>query len=114
EPEKIELQIEVADIYLDMDTLVSLGLIINEIVSNTLKHAFADHESGKLRISLDQDAEKYHLEISDDGTGLDDLTKLEQSASFGLKMVKAFVKKLNGTLKLLPSEGTTFQIEFIA
>lgn len=112
--EKIELELQVADIYLDMDTLVPLGLIINEMVSNTLKHAFEENESGKLTISLDKEADTYKLEISDDGAGLDDMAKLEQSRSFGLKMVKAFVKKLNGKLQLLQTEGTTFQIEFTA
>jgi two-component sensor histidine kinase len=67
-----------------------------------------------LTISLDKEADTYKLEISDDGAGLDDMAKLEQSRSFGLKMVKAFVKKLNGKLQLLQTEGTTFQIEFTA
>lgn len=110
--EKIELDIKVADIYLDMDTLVPLGLIINEMVSNALKHAFAQKEAGKLTISLDKQEDQYKLEISDNGSGLEDIAELEQSRSFGLKMIKAFVKKLDGTLKLLQTEGTTFQIEF--
>jgi len=110
--DRIQLDIQVADLYLDMDTLVPLGLIINEMVSNSLKHAFAAKEPGKLSIALDKREEKYQLKIADNGAGLEDMAQLERSSSFGLKMVKAFVKKLNGSLTLLPTDGTTFQIEF--
>jgi two-component sensor histidine kinase len=110
--DRIQLDLQVADLYLDMDTLVPLGLIINEMVSNSLKHAFTGNGSGKLSISLDKQENRYQLTIADDGAGLEDMTQLERSSSFGLKMVKAFVKKLNGSLTLLPTEGTTFQIEF--
>jgi two-component sensor histidine kinase len=110
--DRIQLDLQVADLYLDMDTLVPLGLIINEMVSNSLKHAFKAKESGKLMIVLGKQEERYHLKIADNGAGLEDLADLERSASFGLKMVKAFVKKLNGSLTILPTEGATFQIEF--
>ena len=112
--QRIELETKVQEIYLDMDTLVPLGLIINEMVSNTLKHAFDEKESGKLSISLERNEDKYKLEISDNGSGLNDLSMLKNSKSFGLNMIKAFVKKLNGSLNLLNTEGTTFQIEFTA
>lgn len=110
--DRIQLDLQVADLYLDMDTLVPLGLIINEMVSNSLKHAFTADGSGRLSIALDKMEDKYRLKIADNGTGLQDMVQVEWSPSFGLKMVKAFVKKLNGTLTLLPTEGTTFQIEF--
>lgn len=111
---RIELETHVQEIYLDMDTLVPLGLIINELVTNTLKHAFEEKDSGKLSISLEQIQEKFRLKVSDNGTGLKDISQLEKSGSFGFSMIKAFVKKLNGHLDLLETEGTTFQIEFAA
>lgn len=111
---RIELETHVEDIYLDIDTLVPLGLIINELVSNTLKHAFGQHESGKLSISLTRIEDRLKLEISDNGSGLRDISALEESEAFGFNMIKAFVKKINGKLELLNTEGTTFQIEFAA
>lgn len=110
----IELETRIQDIYLDMDTLVPLGLIINEMVSNTLKHAFEENQSGKLSISLEQLAEQYTLEISDNGSSLNDLEALEKSESFGMSMIQAFVQKMNGQIRLLETEGTTFQIQFAA
>lgn len=110
--DRIQLDIQVADLYFDMDTLVPLGLIINEMVSNSLKHAFEAKESGQLTIALHKQEEKYQLTIADNGAGLEDMGQVDQFSSFGLRMVKAFVKKLNGSLTLLPTEGTTFQIEF--
>ena len=110
----IELETRIQDIYLDMDTLVPLGLIINEMVSNTLKHAFEEDQSGKLSISLEQMTDHFTLEISDNGSSLNDLEALEKSASFGMSMIQAFVQKMNGQIRLLETEGTTFQIQFAA
>jgi len=110
----IELETRIQDIYLDMDTLVPLGLIINEMVSNTLKHAFEENESGKLSISLEQMTDQFTLEISDNGSSLNDLEALERSESFGMSMIQAFVQKMDGQLRLLDTEGTTFQIKFAA
>ncbi len=112
--QKVELETKVQDIYLNIDTLIPLGLIINELVSNTLKHAFNEHENGKLSISLEKIADKFQLEISDNGNGLEDISVLEKSNSFGFKMINAFVKKIHGQLNLLNTEGTTFQIQFAA
>lgn len=112
--QRVDWEANVQDIYLDMDTLVPLGLIINEMVSNSLKHAFGENQSGKLSISLERHDDQIKLEISDNGTGLNGILALEKSGSFGFNMIKAFVKKINGRLKLLDGEGTTFQIEFAA
>jgi two-component sensor histidine kinase len=114
EKQPIELETRIQDIYLDMDTLVPLGLIINEMVSNTLKHAFEENESGKLSISLEQITDQFTLEISDNGSSLNDLESLEKSESFGMSMIQAFVQKMNGQIRLLETEGTTFQIQFAA
>jgi two-component sensor histidine kinase len=112
--EKIKLETSVQDFQLDMDILVPLGMIINELVSNTFKHAFEDHEQGKLSINLEKQQDKVKLEVSDTGSGLKDTSVLENSDSFGFKMIQAFVKKLNGSLNLLNKEGATIQIEFAA
>ena len=112
--QQVELETKVQDIYMNIDTLIPLGLIINELVSNTLKHAFNEREEGKLSISLEKIEDKFQLEISDNGSGLEDISILEKSNSFGFKMIKAFVKKIHGQLNLLNTEGTTFQIQFAA
>jgi two-component sensor histidine kinase/Tfp pilus assembly protein PilF len=112
--EKIKLETRVQDFQLDMDILVPLGMIINELVSNTFKHAFDEEEQGKLFIHLEKEADTVKLEVSDTGSGLKDPSVLEYSDSFGYKMINAFVKKLNGSLKLLNKEGATIQIEFAA
>lgn len=108
----LELQTSVEDLNMDMDTLVPLGLIINEMVSNTLKHAFEEKQNGLLSISLKKESDIFILTISDNGSGLNDLKTLEESQSFGFSMIQAFVKKLNGTLHLADTEGTTFVLEF--
>jgi two-component sensor histidine kinase/Tfp pilus assembly protein PilF len=110
----IQLETSIDEILLDMDVLVPLGLIINELVSNSLKHAFGDQQEGKLFISLEKSGDILRLEVSDNGTGLSDLSEMENSNSFGFSMVKAFVSQLDGHLELLNGNGATFRIEFAA
>ncbi|MEO1435534.1 MAG: histidine kinase dimerization/phosphoacceptor domain -containing protein, partial [Bacteroidota bacterium] len=110
----IQLQIDVQEIYLDMDTLVPLGLIINELLTNALKHAFNGQETGTLAVRFDNEADNYRLEVEDDGVGVDDQTLSKSSKSFGFSLIQAFVQKLEGRLQVLRTKGTCFQIDFPA
>jgi len=109
---KIDYNLEVQNIKMDMDTLIPLGLILNELVNNAIKHAFSEKESGTISISMKEQNRKVMLQVSDNGTGMPDEQKLRNASSFGFKMVQAFVKKLNATLNILYENGTTLQIAF--
>lgn len=107
---EIEVELDVDDIELAMQTLTPLGLIINEIITNSLKHAFEDVKKGKIGISLKSAGVKtYELQISDDGSGY---TPKENTGSLGTRLVSIFVKQLNGTLELKTNNGTNYKIIF--
>jgi predicted ATPase/two-component sensor histidine kinase len=111
----VELQIEVDDVQLDMNRAVSCGLIINELVSNALKHAFPDGRSGRLRVELGLvDQERCRLTVSDDGVGIAPAFSLEKADSLGLQLVHDLTRQLQGTVDLSRVRGTTCSILFNA
>ena len=96
-----------------MDTMVSLGLIINELVSNALKYAFSDNNEGILSISLKKiKTDSYELSIRDTGSGLPEDLDLQNAKSLGLLIVNSLVDQIHGTLEMRSIDGAEFKIIF--
>ncbi|MGB1268723.1 MAG: sensor histidine kinase [Flavobacteriaceae bacterium] len=107
---KVEVEIAIENIEFAMQTLTPLGLILNELITNSLKHAFKQTSKGKIRIALKEiEGKKYELLVSDNGSGIVSKTK---SNGLGTKLVSIFVKQLNGTLELTTKNGTAYKIIF--
>ncbi len=106
----IEFAMEQLDV--DIDTAVPLGLIVNELLTNTLKYAFPDGRHGKVRIKLQKQADGVlHLEVSDNGVGKSGLT---HGTGFGGQLVSLLTQQLSGTMKEEVNEGTKIYFEFKA
>ncbi|MEW6586947.1 MAG: histidine kinase dimerization/phosphoacceptor domain -containing protein [Nitrospirota bacterium] len=115
----IRSKILVKDISLDVDTTIPCALIINELVSNSLKHAFPasrrSEEPGEICISLRLDVDnRFLLSVSDNGVGLPAGFEIQNSDSLGLKLVVALVKQLNGNIHIGGNAGAEFMISFTA
>ncbi|RKE35751.1 putative ATPase [Paraburkholderia sp. BL23I1N1] len=111
----VELEIEVDDVQLDMNRAVSCGLIINELVSNALKHAFPDGRGGSVRVELGLvDEERCRLTVADNGVGIAPEFSLDEADSLGLQLVHDLTHQLHGTLELSRVGGTTCSILFNA
>ena len=119
----ISLKTEIEDVLLEINTAIPCGLIINELLSNSLKHAFPKNKfSGKeenlkkeIRIKLSSNGKGLMtLVVSDNGVGLPQEFDLHQSETMGLKLVRDLVDQLNGTLILERKGGTEFKISFSA
>jgi PAS domain S-box-containing protein len=108
----IELEVNCDNIYFDIDTAISLGLIVNELLSNCFKHAFKDGESGKVSIGLHSVGNGYQLIVADDGVGFPDSLDFRQTDSLGLQIVQTLTIQLKGALELDRSTGTKFSIIF--
>jgi two-component sensor histidine kinase len=103
------------DIFFDMDTSVPLGIIINELISNSLKHAFFGRDKGEIQIKLHREVSKgtsYFLSISDNGIGIPEDLDIEDLDSLGLQLVTTLVDQLDGKLELKRNNGTEFTIKF--
>lgn len=105
--------LEVDDYELSIETAIPAGLIINELVSNSIKHAFKEGEHGKISIVLERDVDHYSLTVKDSGRGLSDEVDYDNPVSLGLKLVNALVNQLDGELEVEIDSGTIFKIKFI-
>jgi len=109
----IDLDVDVKDVFLDINTSIPCGLIINELVSNSLKHAFSGRDRGKIRVILRPDNDdKFKIVVSDDGVGLPKNLDVTQTESLGLQLVTMLVEQLQGTLRIDKNQGTSFEITF--
>lgn len=105
----IHLQLEIADIQLDVDTLVPFGLIINELITNSLKYAFKENKSGQLSIKMiEDDDDTIKLRIKDNGIGYNPTEVRENS--FGATLVTALVSQLEGDIQIDTTDGTDITI----
>ncbi len=111
----ISLDLDVDNIYLDIDTAVPCGLIINELVSNSLKHGYEGREGeGHIRVCFKEcdDGQRYRFSVSDDGNGIDDSVDLETTSSMGLEIVRILTEQLDGSWRYSGNNGTEFTIDF--
>jgi two-component sensor histidine kinase/response regulator of citrate/malate metabolism len=108
----VVLQIDVADVVLGIDTVIPCGLLIHELVSNALKHAFPAGK-GELTIELRAAAQgRFVLRVSDDGIGLPRGFDYRRADSLGLQLVTALAGQVDGTVDVANQDGTTFTITF--
>ena len=103
---RIEVEKDIAQMNLDVDTAIPLALIINELISNALKYAFPGEEAGAVKISLQEDNRELVLTVEDNGVGLTGHFNVEENKSLGYKLIDLFSKKLEGTLDIVSEEGT--------
>ena len=111
--EDISLAFDIWDIALDINKAIPCSLIINELVSNSLKYAFPNGGKGMIRIMMHRnDGQGFVLMISDNGVGLPEDTDFQNTGSLGLQLVNTLVSQLNGTIELGRNGGATFTILF--
>jgi two-component sensor histidine kinase len=111
---RIKLELEVGAIRLNTDFAVQCGLLINELVSNAMKHAFPDERKGTISIKFKCDeTEKYTLEIKDDGVGLKDDFTMDTRDTLGMQLVNTLVEQMNGTIEISNRNGAGFKIQFM-
>jgi two-component sensor histidine kinase len=110
---RIKLKLETEKIPFDIDTAIPCGLIINELVSNAIKHAFPDGKEGEIVITLRSRDEIIDLIISDNGIGIPDTIDFRTTQSLGLHLVTILAEdQLDGAIVLDRTAGTAFQITF--
>lgn len=110
---KVALEIAADEIRLDIDMAIPCGLIINELVSNALKHAFPESESGLIRVNVQTSAGNVvTLSVSDNGIGLPASFEPGGTETLGLQLVYMLTDQLHGTITVFRGNGTEFRISF--
>jgi len=103
--EEIDLKLDISPLELDVDIMIPLGLIINELVSNSLKHAFTGVKNGVINISLKEENQVLILVVEDNGVGVSK-EEMAKSNSFGNRLIKAFSQKLKANYTIINENGT--------
>ncbi len=112
DPSRIQIKTEIDDIFFDVDTAIPCGLIINELITNCLKHAFPENHKGSIGIELFKREEDFELNINDTGVGFPDHIDFENTESLGMQIVNNLVNQVDGTIGLNNQNGTSFNIVF--
>ncbi len=110
--QNIQIKTNIDKIYLDMDHLVPCGLIINEIIANSIKYAFPNEKSGIITIEARQNNEICAIKIMDSGIGLPNDFKIENSPSLGMKLIQGLTKQIKGTVNIISNPGVSYTITF--
>ena len=112
-PSSINLELDIESLTLPVDQAIPCGLILNELMTNALKHGFKGNRSGTLRVTMrPRGGTEMTLSVSDDGVGLPHDFSLEHLTSLGMELVSTLVEQLGGTLEIIRGTGTAFVIVF--
>ena len=107
---KLDLDIRINIPTMSVDTLIPLGLIINEVISNSLKYAFKGRKSGRIIVHIDGSEEHgLHLRLGDDGIGLPDRGKWDRPQSLGMELIQTLAGQLGTSVDLVPGPGTLYE-----
>lgn len=109
--QNVKLCLDIDVVSLDIDTAIPCGLIVNELVSNALKHAFKNRSEGCIGVEL-RSEDQYRLVVWDDGIGFPVTFDYKMTSSLGLQLVNSLVHQLNGTINLSQETGTRFEVIF--
>lgn len=103
--EKIDFSVDTANLKMDIDTLIPLGLILNELLTNSLKYAFVELDKGLLSIRLSEKDNQLNVLVSDNGVGFNE-EKIKLSNSFGWKLIHSLSRKLKAEIRIESNQGT--------
>ena len=108
---RVEVNIDMSTLKLDVDLAIPIGLIVNELISNSLKYAFPNQGKGEIRVSLYEKEEILLLEVADDGVGIKpDFIPL--GTGFGSELISLLTRQLDGKMTLIKSPGAAFSFKF--
>lgn len=111
---RIDARVVGDGVAIDLERAVPFGLLLNELVSNSLKHGFSDGRKGELRVEIGREHDETVLRVIDNGIGLPPRFDYRQSASLGLKLVHILARQMRASVKLLPMPGTCFELRIPA
>ena len=108
--DKIRLHTSIEELNLHTDTAIPLGMILNELISNSLKYAFTGREEGDIRVTMKRSDNELLLQVKDNGRGLPEGFSPDTVTSFGYEIIKAFAQKMKARINIDGSQGTDVRI----
>ncbi len=111
---KIDKEIHVDDIIVDQNLIPPLGIILNELITNSMKHAFPGQEKGKIRLTAFRQNNTVSIIFEDNGIGMPEAVDIGQSSGFGMQLISMLVEQIKGEIQVRRQPGTQFSIQFPA
>jgi len=109
---KVKIETEVDDFILNVRLLSPLGIIVNELLTNIMKHAFAGKDSGTIYLSAGMENNRVRVVIRDNGVGIPESVDFGTSTGFGLDLVKMLTDQIEGTIRIERGDGSRLVLEF--
>jgi two-component system, sensor histidine kinase PdtaS len=107
----VALKTDLQPVDVDLDRLIPIGLIVNELISNAMKHAFTETQEAQISVKLSKNAQnQIELEIADNGVGMSADIDMEKSESIGMKLIRIFSQKLNSLVEISGDNGTCIKL----
>ena len=110
--ESVKVEKHIEDFNVDAKTLFPLGIIINEVITNSMKYAFTGKDMGLITVSASMKDNRAIIIIADDGIGIPESVDIERSPGFGLSLISMLTDQIGGTIRIERGNGTKFIIEF--
>jgi PAS domain S-box-containing protein len=112
DPSKVRLNMNVENLMVDINTTVPLGLIVNELLTNSMKHGFIDGREGEIHIDFYKENKTFVLIVGDTGVGFPKYLDFQNTSTLGLQLVNNLTNQLDGNIELNRDNGTEFKITF--
>jgi two-component sensor histidine kinase len=109
---RVRFELYVEDIQLDVSQSVAIGLILNEVVTNSVKHAFEGRETGLISIRMTEEGENIHLTVADNGRGLVNASGIDKNKSMGFQLISRLTGQLKALLTVENRDGLITTIKF--
>jgi PAS domain S-box-containing protein len=111
-PARVALDLDAEELFYDVEAATPVALLVNELVSNSLKYAFPDNRQGTVTVRLRKEEAACSLLVADDGVGLSEDLALADSRTLGCRLITALVDQISGSIEHLPGPGTAFIVGF--
>jgi two-component system, sensor histidine kinase PdtaS len=108
--DKVKIVADIQDLNLDVDTMIPVGLILNELLTNAFKYAFTGDNKGLLEVELKQHKDSLLLKVKDNGPGFPSELDAKTAKSFGLRMIRAFAQKLKANIHITNANGALVEL----
>lgn len=110
--ESVRVEESIDNFIIEAETLFPLGIMVNEIITNMMKYAFAGRENGIIKISATLNKSHVTIEIQDNGIGLPESVDLQKSTGFGMQLVGMLTEQIGGNMRIERGDGARFVLEF--
>lgn len=112
EKRRINIKQEIDNILIPVDLVIPIGIILNELITNSFKHAFPDKQEGSITVRTVEQEGNFILEVRDNGIGIPHGVRVESPKGMGFQILNSLSNQINCNLEMQVNNGTHFKLSF--